>query len=343
MRISIHKLVAAIALAGAFTASTPAMAQNTVLKYSNWLPPGQAMRVEVVEPWIAEVEKATKGRVKIDTAPKVVGTVPAQFDVARDGQADLVIFIPGYTPNRFDLLEVLQLPFVSDNPEVLAPLADRFYRKHLASYNEFKGVHPLSVYVVSPGQVFNSKRPLRSVADFKGLKMRSPQTSATQALTLLGAVPISKPVSETYELLSSGVIDGTFMPPESIPAFKLTELVPYATIVPGAIYNTVLVLGINEEKWKSLRAEDREAITRISGDVFARNIGGAYAKGDKGAFDIMRKAGKPAEVFPAPALVELKKVLLPIETDWMAKAKKKGMADPQKTLDQLRADIASAK
>jgi len=320
-----------------------AQAQTTVIKYSNWLPPGQAMRVEVVEPWIAEVEKVTNGRVKIDTAPKVVGTLPAQFDVARDGQADLVIFIPGYTPNRFDLLEVLQLPFVSDNPEVLAPLADRFFRKNLESYGEFKGVHPLSVYVVSPGQVFNSKRALRSIADFKGLKMRSPQTSATQALTLLGAVPISKPVSETYELLSSGVIDGTFMPPESIPAFKLTELVPYATIVPGAIYNTVLVLAINEDKWKSLRPEDRDAITRISGDVFARNIGKAYANGDKAAFEIMRKAGKPAETFPAPALAEMKKVLLPIERDWIEKAKKKGMADPQKVLDQLRADITAAK
>jgi len=338
------RTIASAVVTAACVAGIPhAQAQTTVLKYSNWLPPGQAMRVEVVEPWIAEVEKVTNGRVKIDTAPKVVGTLPAQFDVARDGQADLVIFIPGYTPNRFDLLEVLQLPFVSDNPEVLAPLADRFYRKNLESYGEFKGVHPLSVYVVSPGQVFNSKRPLRSIADFKGLKMRSPQTSATQALTLLGAVPISKPVSETYELLSSGVIDGTFMPPESIPAFKLTELVPYATIVPGAIYNTVLVLGINEDKWKALRAEDREAITRISGDVFARNIGKAYANGDKAAFEIMRKAGKPAETFPAPALAEMKKVLLPIERDWMEKAKKKGMADPQKVLDQLRADITAAK
>ncbi|PKO64323.1 MAG: hypothetical protein CVU22_24820 [Betaproteobacteria bacterium HGW-Betaproteobacteria-16] len=343
MRISIPKITTLIAFAGAFAASTAALAQTTVIKYSNWLPPGQAMRMEVVEPWIAEVEKVTEGRVKIETAPKVVGSVPAQFDVARDGQADLVIFIPGYTSNRFDVLEVLQMPFVSDAPEVFAPLADRFYRKHLASYNEFKGVHPLSVYVVSPGQVFNSKRPLRSVADFKGLKIRSPQASATQALTLLGAVPISKPVSETYELLSSGVIDGTFMPPESIPAFKLTDLVPYATIVPGAIYNTVLVLGINEGKWNSLRAEDREAITRISGDVFAGNIGRAYAKGDKAAFELMRSAGKPAEVFPAPALAELKKVLLPIERDWIEKAKKKGVADPQKLLDQLRADIAAAK
>ncbi|WBY03055.1 TRAP transporter substrate-binding protein [Ramlibacter tataouinensis] len=337
-----RRLVGALALLGGFAAFAPATAQTTVLKYSNWLPAGQAMRVEVIEPWIAEVEKATQGRVKIDTLPKVVGTLPAQFDVARDGQADLVVFIPGYTPNRFDILEVLQMPFISDNPEVLAPIADRFYRKHLASYGEFKGVHPLSVYVVSPGQLFNAKRPLRSIADFKGLKFRSPQPSATQALTLLGAVPVNKPVSETYELLSSGVLDGTLMPPESIPAFKLNDQVNYATIVPGAIYNTVLVLGINEDKWKSLRAEDRDAIMRISGEAFAARIGQAYAKGDRAAFDGLRKAGKTVEVLPEPALAEMKKVLQPVEKDWIEKARKKGVADPQKLLAQVRAEVAAA-
>jgi TRAP-type C4-dicarboxylate transport system substrate-binding protein len=338
-----RKIAGALALLGGMLCAQDAAAQTTVLKYSNWLPPGQAMRVEVVEPWIAEVEKVTQGRVKIDTAPKVVGSVPAQFDVARDGQADLVIFIPGYTPNRFDVLEVLQLPFMSDNPEAFAPAADRFFRKNLASFNEFKGVHPLSVYVVSPGQLFNSKRALKTLADFKGLKMRSPQPSATQALTLLGAVPVSKPVSETYELLASGVLDGTFMPPESIPAFKLTELVPYATIVPGAIYNTVLVLGINEDKWKSLSQADRDAITRISGDAFAKGIGRAYASGDKAAFDTMRKAGKSVETLPAPVVAEMKKVLAPIERDWIEKVKKKGVADPQKMIDQLRADLAAGR
>jgi TRAP-type C4-dicarboxylate transport system substrate-binding protein len=189
--------------------------------------------------------------------------------------------------------------------------------------------------------LFNAKRPLRAIDDFKGLKIRSPQPSATQALTLLGAVPVNKPVSETYELLSSGVLDGTFMPPESIPAFKLTGLVPYATIVPGAIYNTVLVLGINEDKWKSLRAEDREAITRVSGDVFAGQIGRAYAQGDRGAFDIIRKAGGTIDTLSPPVVAEMKKVLLPVQDDWMEKVKKKGVANPQKLLDQLRADIAA--
>jgi TRAP-type C4-dicarboxylate transport system substrate-binding protein len=340
---SLRQLAAALAVAGCAFGAATASAQTTTLKYSNWLPAGQAMRVEVVEPWIAEVERITQGRVKIDTLPKVVGTVPAQFDVARDGQADLVIFIPGYTPNRFDLLEVAQLPFMGDDPERLAPVMDRFYRKNLSSFNEMKGVHPLSVYVVSPGQVFNRVRPIKTLADFKGLKIRSPQASSTQALTLMGAVPVSKPVGETYELLSSGVLDGTFMPPESIPAFKLTDLVPHATIVPGAIYNTILVLGINEDKWKAIGQADRDAITRISGDTFARNIGRAYAKGDKAAFDTIRKAGRTVEVLPEPIVAEMKRVLQPIEKDWIEKAKKKGVADPQKLIDQLRADFAAAK
>lgn len=327
---------------GALLGSLSAQAQTTVLKYSNWLPPGQAMRVEVIEPWIAEVEKITQGRVKIETAPKVIGSVPAQFDVARDGQADLVVFIPGYTPNRFDILEVAQLPFMSDDPQAYAPVVDRFYRKTLAPYNEFKGVHPLSVFVVSPGQLFNSKRSLRTVADFKGLKIRSPQPSATQALSLLGAVPVNKPVSEAYELLSSGVLDGTFLPTESVPAFKLTELVPFANIVPGAIYNTVLVLGINEDKWKALKAEDRDAIMRISGDVFAKNVGRAYANGDKAAIETLRKAGKSVEIMPAATVAELKQILVPIEKDWLEKARKRGVADPQKLVDQLRGEIAAA-
>ena len=339
MKTHSRSLAIAAALA-ASVCSAPAAAQTTTLKYSNWLPVGQAMRVEVVEPWIADVERVTQGRVKIDTLPKVVGTVPAQFDVARDGQADIVIFIPGYTPNRFDILEVLQLPFVSDNPEVFAPAADRFFRKNLAQYHEFKGVHPLSVYVVSPGQLFTKNKPIRTLADFKGLKLRSPQPSATQALTLLGAVPVSKPVTETYELLSSGVLDGTFMPPESIPAFKLTELVPNGTIVPGAIYNTVLVLGINEDKWNSLKPEDRDAITKISGEAFATRIGKAYANGDRQAFDTIRKSkGGAVETLQPAVVAELKKTLKPIEADWIEKAKKKGVAQPEKLIDQLRADV----
>ena len=336
--------LAVVAFATCFTvAGLPAQAQTTVLRYSNWLPVGQAMRVQVVEPWIAEVEKVTSGRVKVDMLPKVVGTVPAQFDVARDGQADVVMFVNGYTPGRFDISELIELPFMSDNASLYAPIVDRFYRQHLAQYGEYKGVHPLSVFVVSPGQLFNNKLPVKSVADMKGLKIRSPQVGATQSLALLGAVPVSKPVSEAYELLSSGVLDGTMLPPESIVSFKLMDSVPYGTLIPGALYNTILTLGINEDKWKSISQADRDAITRISGETYARNVGATYVKGDLAALETMRKAGKQIDTASPAMVAEMKQILKPVEAAWIEKAKKKGVAQPEKLLEMLRAEIAAAK
>jgi hypothetical protein len=88
-------------------------------------------------------------------------------------------------------------------------------------------VHPLAVFVVAP------KRPLHSLSVFKGLNLRSNCSGTTQALTLLRAVP--KPATETYELMSAGVLDGTLMPPESILPFKLIDHSAYATVIPGAL------------------------------------------------------------------------------------------------------------
>lgn len=321
-------------------ACTTAFAQ-TVLKHSNWFPEGQVMRVKVVEPWIAEVSKVTNGRVRIETLPKVVGSVPGQYDVARDGQADLVIFSNGYTPGRFDILEVGELPFIGDRAEVVGPALHRFYSKHVARYGEYKGVHPLAVFVVAPPQLFNSKRALRSVADFKGLKIRSNSQGTTTALTLLGAVPVSKPATETYELMSSGVLDGTVMPPESILPFKLVEHSNFATVIPGALTNSILTLAINENRWNSLSQEDRDAITRISGEVFARNIGLAYVAGNEAAWDAMRKAGKSIETASPAMVAEMTRLLKPMEVSWAEKARRKGVQEPEKLLDALRAEVAA--
>lgn len=125
-----------------------------------------------------------------------------------------------------------------------------------------------------------------------------------------------------------------------MPSFKLTDLVSHAAIIPGALYNTVLVIAINEDKWASMRAEDRDAITKISGETFARGVGRAYAKGDLAAYEGMRKAGKSVESLSPAVIGELKTLLKPIESEWIEKAKKKGAAEPQKLIEALRAELA---
>ncbi|HVZ44186.1 MAG TPA: TRAP transporter substrate-binding protein [Ramlibacter sp.] len=338
---SIRRALAILAVSALLP--TIAAAQTTVLRYSNWLPPGHAMRVKVIEPWIAEVEKVTQGRVKIDTLPKVIGTVPSQFDVAADGQADLVVFVNGYTPGRFEISEVLELPFTSDNAEVYSAFAYRFYTQHLAQYGEYKGVHPLSLFVVGTGHIFNNKRPVRSIGDLRGMKLRTPQAGVTQSLLLLGAVPVSKPISELYELLSGGSLDGTLLVPESVASFKLVDSLPYATIVPGALYNTILTLGINDAKWQGIRADDREAISKISGEAFARKVGRAYMEGDEATWATYRKMGRTIET-ASPAMVqEIRTALKPVEVTWIEKAKRKGVANPEKLLETMRSELAAAK
>lgn len=334
-------MVAALATSAALLASA-AQAQTTVLRYSNWLPAGQIMRVQVIEPWLAEVEKVTSGRAKIETLPKVVGSVAGQFDVARDGQADIVIFVPGYTPGRFALSEVVELPFMSEDPELYAPLVHRFYRKHLEQFDEYKGVHILSLTVNTPGQ-FMTKRGIRTMADFKGLRLRSPTASLSQSLTLLGVTPVSKPASELYELVSGGVLDGTLIQPEGAQAQKLLDLLPNLTILPGALYNTIMAIGINEEKWKSLRKEDQDAITRISGETLARKSGLTWKRGDLAAIDTMRKTGKSVEVLNPQLVAQIQETVKPVEQAWIEKSRKKGVPAPEKLIEALRAEIAMAK
>ena len=84
-----------------------AWAQTTTLRYSRWLPEAYVLESQVMKPWIDEVAKATGGRVTIEVLPKMVGSVPSQYDVVADGLADLAMFVPGYSPGRFPLVEGL--------------------------------------------------------------------------------------------------------------------------------------------------------------------------------------------------------------------------------------------
>jgi TRAP-type C4-dicarboxylate transport system substrate-binding protein len=327
--------VLATSIAAAMMPAT-VQAQDVTLRMSNWLPEGQTLRVQAIEPWIAEVEKVTEGRVKIDVPPKVIGSVPAQFDVVSDGQADLALWVNGYTPGRFVISEIFELPFINDDPEEYSAVMYKFYQDKIAQYDEYAGTHVLMLFSPGSGPIFNTVRPVEKVADLEGLKLRSPQPVVTEALQILGAVPISKPVSELYELISSKVVDGTVLPMESVVAFKLNDLLSYGTGIPGGLYNTVLVLGINVDSWDRISEADQKAITAISGEKFARAAGGAYKHSSEAAKQKMVAEGMNFITADDAFVADLKQKLAPIEQSWIDHAKERGVEDPAALLAELR-------
>lgn len=333
MKNLIKPLVLAMAIAGTMTMEASA---QTVLRYSNFIPPNHILRSQVFDPWIANVEKVTNGRVKIEMMPKVVGTVTGQFDVVRDGLADIAVVVPSYTPGRFDLSEIVEIPFMGDRAELVAPVFHNFYTNNLLKYGEFSGAHVLSIFTNTPPLLFTAKKVPKSADDMKGMKLRTSSASMAQSVTLLGGVPVIKPVTEIYEMVASGLVDGGLFPAVDYKSFKLTQVLPKATFIPGGISCSAVALIINEGKWMSLSVADREAITKISGEAMARIAGKAYDEGGREVLDELNKAGGSVDTISPDMLAELKKRLMPIEQTWMEKAKKKGVTDPAAVLQTLR-------
>ncbi|NGN44566.1 TRAP transporter substrate-binding protein [Mesorhizobium sp. CGMCC 1.15528] len=335
----IASMATALALSVATTAA--AFAETVTLRYSNWLPQTLFLYKDVFVPWMAEVEQVTDGRVKFEVLPKVVGTAASQFDVVRDGLADISYINASYTPGRFVSTEIGELPLGGDNSSVMSPAFDRTYRKHLAGFNEFAGIEVLSVFTISPIQTFTAKRPIKSAEDFRGLKLRSPNNTTTDALTLMGAVPIHKTASEAYEMLATGAIDGQTTIPNSIPGFNQLELLKYVMVIPGGLANSIGLMGVNKDKWAEISEEDQKAILAVSTEKLAEAVGTGYTKADEEAFGIMREAGYEIDTANPEMVTKFAELLKPVEVNWIARAKEKGIPDPEGLLAAFRAEIVA--
>jgi TRAP-type transport system periplasmic protein len=237
----------------------------------------------------------------------------------------------------------VEVPFQGDRAELVSPAFFNFYAKNFLRYNEFQGAHVLSIFTNTPPNVYLAKRSIKSVDDFKGLKLRTSSSSMAQTVTLLGGVPVIKPVTDIYEMVSGGLVDGALFPPVDHKSFKLTQLLPNVMEIPGGISCSAVALIINEAKWKSISAADRDAIMKISGEHLARIAGKGYDDESRAATEELRKAGGTVAVLPAPAVAELRKRLQPVEQSWLDRARKKGVSDPGAALAALRAEIAASK
>ena len=253
-------------------APLPASAQ-VELSMSAWVPPSHMLVKDGMVPWMKEVERVTEGRVKVKLLPKPVTNAINHFDAVRDGLADVAFVSHAYTPARFQFVRVGVLPFSGDNAEVNSVALWRIYSKYFLKQDEHKGVKLLTIYTHGPGIFWNAKRPIKTIDDFAGLKIRVGGGIAADVANALGVNTISKPAPESYELLSTGVVDGVMFPGESIVSFKLDKLVKYATQFPGGLYSDSHSVIMNPDRWKEISKADQAAIEKISNEAFSRNVG----------------------------------------------------------------------
>ena len=305
--------------------SVGSVSAQTTLTMSSWVGPTHPLTRDVLGGWAAAVEKATNGRVKMQMLPKAPMAAAGTFDGVRDGLVDVSYVTASYTPARHPLPLLAELPGSGGSAEVNSVAYNRIHWKYLQQANEYKGVKLLGVFTHGPGQMFSVKKPVNSVADLSGMKVRSGGGISEASAKALGASPLVKPAPESYELLSSGVADATFFPSESIKSFNLDKVVKHATYFPGGFYSSSFGFFMNEDKWNKLSKQDQDAITSVSGEALARLAGKAWDAADKVGIEALKAAGVTM-VDANPAFVaDVRKRTEPLISDWVKAANAKGI------------------
>ncbi|MGE0232295.1 MAG: TRAP transporter substrate-binding protein [Flavobacteriaceae bacterium] len=335
--MSFHARILGTAAAAAAVTfmSFAANAADITLRYSNWLPAGYHLTEGVMKPWMEDVARVTEGRVKVEMLPKVVGTVNGQYDVAADGLADVVLFPVAYAPGRFPVEDGLELPFVGTDPLKRSVATWDIYKKYMEPLGVFKEVHVVSIFSSNSTHPMTTSKPVKSIDDFKGLKLRSPSPAVTQEVELLGGVAVSKPISELYELLSGGIVDGAIIPLDTVKGFKLDGALKHITVIPGGMSNNMVMIAMNKAVWDKISEKDRKAIDEVSGAFMAKRNGEVIKKKLEESYDVLKAAGITIEDASPELANALKEKLKPVVEDWYKRAKAAGLQNPEAFLKEL--------
>ena len=264
MKVQLSRWLAGAALAAGLAAGAQAQ-QKIELKLAYFVGDQHAMSQWLIK-WSGELEKGSNGRIVVKRFPGAqMGPTPQHYDFARTGQADVAWFLHGGTPGRFPLTEVISLPFMVGSSEIgTKTLNDPELRaKYLDA--EHKGVKVLMLLTHQPGGPHTTKKAIRTMDDFKGLRLRFASPPIRDLVQGLGATPVGVPPTEIAEQLQKGTIDGAFIDYGGAGiAFKLGGTIKYST----ELYAYVASFGVamNEEFWNKLPPDLKQlVVTTMTG------------------------------------------------------------------------------
>jgi TRAP-type C4-dicarboxylate transport system substrate-binding protein len=265
-RGTLSVVVALVFVAATLLVVSPAaygQAKPIELSYSNFFPATYGLG-QAATTWAKEVEKRTNGRVKITIHHS--GTLTDAnncYEGVVNGISDIGQSVLSYTRGRFPLMEVLDLPGYPLSAQVTTKVCDEFYKKFMPK--EFADTHVLYMHAHIPGTITTVKKPVRTLEDMKGLKIRSTGL-ATKIVEALGATPVAMPKGDQYDAMSKGVVDGTVSTPNELLGWKVAEVAKYSTLLLDVGYVSCMFVTMNNEKWKSLPADIQKVFTDVSNE-----------------------------------------------------------------------------
>ena len=303
-----------------FTVGAMAADPVITLRYSNFFPATHKNSI-IAEEWSKDVEKRTGGKVKISYYSGGTLTPAAQtYDSVVKGIADIGNTVLGYTMGKFPLSEVLDYPVGYPSGIVATKLGNAFYEKFKPK--EFDDVKILYFHAQGPG-ILHTKKPVKTLEDLKGMKIRTFGSNARFA-SLLGAAPVGTTMPETYDALRTGVAEGAMAPIESLQGWKWGEVIKSTTENYGTAYTATFIVFMNKAKWNSLPPDVKKTIDAMSAEYMEKQ-GKLWDTIEAEGREFTLKRGNQILRLTAEENARWVAKTQPMFDDYMAKTKAKGL------------------
>ena len=285
--MQIKSLVVALAAAVSFNAWAQA---PIVIKFSHVVatdtPKGQA-----AERFKQLAEKATAGRVKVEVYPNSqLYKDKEELEALQLGAVQMLApSLAKFGPLGAKEFEVFDLPYIFPTKAALYAVTEGPIGKGLLHKLGSKGITGLAFWD-NGFKVMSANRPLRTPADFKGLKMRIQASRVLDAqMRALGANPQVLAFSEVYQALQTGVVDGTENPPSNVYTQKMHEVQKHITMSHHGYLGYAVI--VNKKFWDGLPADIRTSLEAAMRD--ATTFEKAIAQRDNDmAIEAIKKTGK---------------------------------------------------
>ncbi len=220
------------------------------LRLSHFAPENHPMTKAVSKKWVEMVERESNGKIKIKTFYS--GVLHSAKDGFKATVNDITDITPAYTmyqPGSFHLPHVLDLPFAFPNTAVAVKVAEELYPKYFKKEYEAMGVY-LANYNANGSYNLFTKKPVITLEDAKGMKIRSAGGETSEILKALGTVPIAVPVPDAYNAFQRGVVDGVALYNTGAVGYRVNELATSMTEL--HLNNPANAWAFNRKTWDGL-------------------------------------------------------------------------------------------
>jgi len=305
-RLFLKAIVAAVAL----SAFGLAQAQTRTIKFANQNAKGHPI-ILGMERFAELVEKKSGGKLKVQVFPGgTLGSDQANISALQGGTLEMAAMNSGIFASLVKEFAIYDFPFLFGTPHEADAVVDGPFGQNLHRKLEDKGLVGLAYYELGFRELTNSKRPVKTVDDIAGLKLRViPNPINIDWVKALGANPTPLPFPELYSALEQGAVDGQENPVATIKGAKLYEVQKYMTLT-NHQYNPQSVV-VSKKFWDSLAPADRKVLQEAATESAAYQRTQSRAQLQAGMEDL-RKGGMQITELPPAEIAKLREKMKPV-------------------------------